>query len=93
MWQLGKHCPFRAGGETLELPVNRKKKGIFLINRAAVSSGGKCWVLRIDSVFAVSQLWAGSDPAPPWSLFIPSSPSPAETNPFKKRHNISVHPL
>lgn len=53
MWQLGKHCPFRAGGEILELPVNRKKR-VFSHYRAAVSSGGKCWVLRIDSDFAVS---------------------------------------
>lgn len=29
-------------------------------------------------------LQAGSDPAPPWSLFIPSSPPPVERNPLKK---------
>lgn len=38
-----------------------EKKGIFLIKRAAVSCGEKCWVLRIDPGFAVPhcQLWAG----------------------------------
>lgn len=37
-----------------------EKKGIFLINRAAVSSGGKCWVLRVDSGFGVSQCQLGA---------------------------------
>lgn len=97
VWQLGKHCPFRAGGEILELPVHRKKRAFFSLIGQQFLLGE---VLGFED-----GLWlcCVSVPALGWGLGLTQHhpgafssllfPLPAETNPLKKTQHICASSL